>query len=430
MLIDKLIETTLKGSRLKRVRIKVDPSQLPIHGYEHVTSFEGYVLHESIDSVEVYLLNLPSNFDPVQTVDRKHVTTVNDTPGNFETFKKKILNALQQDNVKTNNPAYQSIEKSNNDEFLETYLKNLGYDEIKIKNLYKKIIQTESTLNESDDLDLLPPWMKKAGDVAKKSAGVAGRAIDVYANIPRLIAGKKNIIGRVGKFIRSLNPRDLFEVDEYGPAKNSEFPSGVKGGDLVFITGLPFNLKKFKQGNFTYQIKGTTTKGLFEKNRKVNKIIDLEPMAVDRDIELGLDFSVLGNKEKIGTLVMDFRHSKEQTRYYKVKVTEYQNNKIINVLERISETEGKISHQMIQDEVRLAVKKSLEEFFGDRKVTDINKLINSISDKILQNGGQNKDKNLARFDKSMEVLLSTPVAMKSSNPTIYLNKQLKGQGLI
>ena len=74
MIIDGLIENTLKNTKLKRVRIKVDPSQLATYGYEHVTSFEGYVLYENNETVQVYMLNVPDQFDSVQTVDKQFVT--------------------------------------------------------------------------------------------------------------------------------------------------------------------------------------------------------------------------------------------------------------------------------------------------------------------------------------------------------------------
>ena len=100
MHIDRLIESTLRNSKLKRVRIKVNPSQLVTHGYENVSSFEGYVLEENNASVKVYLMNVPKEFDPVQTVDAKHVTLAPEQPPvpNFNTFKQKVLSYLVNNN--------------------------------------------------------------------------------------------------------------------------------------------------------------------------------------------------------------------------------------------------------------------------------------------------------------------------------------------
>ena len=93
MRIDGLIENTFKNTRLKRVRIKVDPSQMAPYGYEHVTSFEGYVLEENSNTIQVYMLNIPDEFDPVQTVDKKFVTSTiaNTVNPSVQNFKKKLL---------------------------------------------------------------------------------------------------------------------------------------------------------------------------------------------------------------------------------------------------------------------------------------------------------------------------------------------------
>lgn len=411
MRIDGLIENTLKNSRLKRVRIKVDPSQLAPFGYEHVTSFEGYVLEENNTTVQVYLLNLPDQFEPVQTVDKKFVnpSLANTINPSVQNFKKKILSVLEKDKVSIDNPDYQNILKSNEGEFIEGYLKNLGYDGVKLQDLYK-----QAALNE-------------ASQTAEKAIDAASRAMNAITYIPRLVAGKKNIIGRVGRFIRSLNVNDLFDVDKYGPAKSKDFPNSIKEGDTVFINNLPYEaLKKFKYGNIVYQARGITTKGLFDEQRKLHKIINVDPVQLDREIDFSLDFSILGNPNKTGTLIMDFLKEKEPTKYFTVKVEDYQDNKIITVLKEIPEKEGKIGYQIKQEQVRKAVKTALEEYFGDTPASNMGELINKISDKILPN----KEQNLVLFDKTMQILMSRPEAKKTGKPEVDLTRALKSEGLI
>lgn len=411
MRIDGLIENTLKNSRLKRVRIKVDPSQLAPFGYEHVTSFEGYVLEENNTTVQVYLLNLPDQFEPVQTVDKKFVnpSLANTINPSVQNFKKKILSVLEKDKVPIDNPDYQNILKSNEGEFIEGYLKNLGYDGVKLQDLYK-----QAALNE-------------ASQTAEKAIDAASRAMNAITYIPRLVAGKKNIIGRVGRFIRSLNVNDLFDVDKYGPAKSKDFPNSIKEGDTVFINNLPYEaLKKFKYGNIVYQARGITTKGLFDEQRKLHKIINVDPVQLDREIDFSLDFSILGNPNKTGTLIMDFLKEKEPTKYFTVKVEDYQDNKIITVLKEIPEKEGKIGYQIKQEQVRKAVKTALEEYFGDTPASNMGELINKISDKILPN----KEQNLVLFDKTMQILMSRPEAKKTGKPEVDLTRALKSEGLI
>lgn len=413
MRIDGLIENTFKNTRLKRVRIKVDPSQMAPYGYEHVTSFEGYVLEENSNTIQVYMLNIPDEFDPVQTVDKKFVTSTiaNTVNPSVQNFKKKLLSTLESDKVSTDNPNYQSILKCNDNEFIEGYLKNLGYDNEKLKDLYKRVAITEADLT----------------GMANTFVDRANKAVNAFTYIPRLIAGKKNIIGRVGRFIRSLNVNDLFDVDKYGPAKTRDFPAGLKQGETIYINNLPYeSLKKFKHGNIIYQIRGTSTKGIYQEQRKLIKIIDLDPVAVDRELDLSLDFSVLGNPNKTGTLVIDFRKEKEPTKYFSVKVQDYQENKILTVLGQLSEREGKIGYGIIQDEVRKVVKTALEEYFGEESVGEIGTLINQISDKILHK----KDENLENFDKAMQQLMATPESRRSGKPVLDLTKILKSRGLL
>jgi len=417
MRIDGLIENTLKNSRLKRVRIKVDPSQLATYGYEHVTSFEGYVLEENNSTVQVYMLDLPDQFEPVQTVDKKFINpaVANTINPSIQNFKRKLLSVLEKDKIDINCPDYQNIVKSNEGEFIEGYLKNLGYDGVKLQDLYKQVAIAEAT----------EPSKFAVG--AHKALDTANRAMNAITYIPRLVAGKKNIIGRVGRFIRSLNVNDLFDVDKYGNAKSKDFPNGVKEGDTVYINNLPYeSFKKFKYGNIIYQVRGIITRGIFDEKRKLHKIINVDPVQIDREIDFSLDFSVLGNPEKTGTLIMDFLKVEEPTKFFTVKVQDYQGNKIINVLKQISEQEGKIGFQIQQDEVRKVVKTALEEYFGDTPASNMGELINKISDKILQN----KVEKIEKFDKTMQLLMSKSETKKALRPEVELTRALKVEGLI
>jgi hypothetical protein len=418
MRVDGLIERALGQTKLKKVRIKVDPSQLSTFGYENVSSFEGYILSESIDTVEVYVLNVPSNIEPIQTVDKKHIEPVQEKPS-FDNFKKKILTALQKNNINKDNPSYKNILNSNNDEFIETYLKELGYESEKLKAFYKNILQNES------GIDLIPGLSPI--DLLKTAGNLAGKAVSAYSSIPKFVVGKNNFIGKLGKFIRTLNPNDLVDVDRYGKAKSKEYPTGVREGDTIYVKNLPLKgLKTMKHGVVEYQASGMTTKGIFEGRRKVNQIIELEPTELAREIDLSLDFAVLGNPEQKGILIIKFKKIKEQDRYYNAKVMDYQGSKIISVLNRITDQEGKISLQTIQDEVRQTVRKALEELLANNLPDDLGDMVNKISDKILPN----KDRNLDKFDKVMQKLAELPQIKKSTKPIIFVLKELKGVNLI
>jgi len=411
MIIDDLIENTLKNTKLKRVRIKVDPSQLATYGYEHVTSFEGYVLHEHNETVEVYIMNLPKQFDSVQTVDKKFITPTVDTTINpsYQNLKKKILAQLDKDNISSSNPKYKSIADSNNDEFLETYLKELGYDDSTIKTFYKMLVSAPVGESVLDDI-ASNPLVRKASNT-----------INAFASIPKFIAGKNAILGKIGRFMRTLNPRELIEVDRYKAPEQS-----VDNGDIIYITGLP-GLKNYRKGTITYQIQGTSTKGVYEQQRKLNKIIDLDPISLDKELDLSLDFSPLGNPEKTGTLIIDFRTTGKPTRYYRIKVRSFRNVKQLQVLNVLSQKEGEVENLANQEEVRYIIKNALDELAGENPLEGVEDLANKISDKILLS--KNKEAQIETFDKILQ-RLTTLTEEDKKNLKTFLIKDLRSAGLI
>lgn len=413
MIIDGLIENTLKNTKLKRVRIKVDPSQLATHGYEHVTSFEGYVLHENNETVQVYMLNLPNQFDPVQTVNKQFVAPAicNTINPSYENLKKKILLQLEKDGINIAAPGYEKILKSTNQEFLEPYLQELGYTEEKLKNFFKSIALTQESVSDTITNNPFYKGFEKA--------------VTAVTDLPKLVAGKGAILGRIGRFIKTLNPRELIDVDKYGAPEKS-----VKGGDTIYITNLPFSgLKTFKKGTLKYQIQGASTQSIFDGDRKVHKIVNIQPIEIDRELDFSLDFSPLGNPAKTGTLIIKFTNSKEPPRYYNVRVKDYRNIKVLNVLGKLNIETGKIQNQITQDETRQTVRYALEQLFGDKKPSDMGELINKISDKILFNKAY-KEERLNALDKILQKIVALPEDQKTGDLRDLLVRHLKLSRLI
>ena len=421
MIIDGLIENTLKNTKLKRVPIKVDPSQLATHGYEHVTSFEGYVLHENDETVQVYMLNLPDQFDPVQMVDKQFVAPAvcNTINPSYENLKKRILLQLEKDGINTTAPGYEKILKSTNQEFLENYLQELGYINEKLKDFFKNIALAQEATSDKSSTGAL--------DILTNNPFYKGfeKAVTAVTDSPKLVAGKGAILGRIGRFIKTLNPRELIDVDKYGAPKDS-----VKNGDTIYISNLPFRgLKTFKKGTMNYQVQGASTQSIFEGDRKVHKIINVQPIDIDRELDFSLDFSPLGNPEKTGTLIINFTNSREPTRYYNVKVLDYRNIKVLNVLGKLDVETGRIQNQIIQDETRQTVRYALEQLFDDKKPSDMGDLINKISDKILSNK-RFKDRKLELLDKVLQGIAALPEDQKAGDLKGILTKQLKSSRLI
>lgn len=427
MRIDGLIENTLKNSRLKRVRVKVDPSQLVTRGYENVCSFEGYVLEENSTTVQVYLLNVPKEFDNVQTVDKKNVTQITAPTINpsYCNYKLKILKQLETEGIGIDSPVYKQIENCDSPDFIDSYLRAAGYTDDKLVSFYKQALLQEAA-----------PVGAAANALSKVARGLQGieqsslfKLADVgakaIAKAPSLIVGKKNIIGRLANFMKSFDVNDLINVDKY-KLKSKEFPTEPSVGDSVYIKGLPFdNLPVKKFGNIDYQIRGVFESPKVNGKRKSNQIIEIFPMELRRQVALELDYAVLDNPDKTGTLIIDFLDVKMPTRYYKVKVDDFKNNLILTVVGRLDEKEGSVSWRLMQDEVVAAVAKSLEEFLGERKLENIDYVINTISANILEN----REKRLRDFDNAMVDLVQDKSALASTNPEMYIKKYLGPIGL-
>lgn len=138
MKIDILLESRLQKSMLKRVRIKVDPTQIGgMHSMEMCSSYEGYVLEEDDTMVKVYLLNIPSEFDNIQTVDKRYVMPVSQE---LENGKLKILATLEKRGIAKDSPQAHQILQSNTIDFLESFLRQLGYEKDKLIELYRDTI--------------------------------------------------------------------------------------------------------------------------------------------------------------------------------------------------------------------------------------------------------------------------------------------------
>ena len=421
MRIDGLIENTLRNSRLRRVRVKVDPSQLVTQGYENVSSFEGYVLEECGTTVQVYLLNVPKEFDNIQNVDKKHVTPAEQPTLNpsFENFKKKILRCLEQDHITAESPLYKQIVGSCSADFMEAFLRDAGYDDKKLLDLYKKVsIQENIHEGVADVVKDVAKGLK--GTVDSPIFKVAQAAAKGVANVPGLFVGKKNIIGRLANFMKTLDVKDLIEFDNF-KKESPAFADEPKKGNPVFIDNLPFsNLPQHKAGNISYQIRGTLGSDKTSNKRRSTVIQELDPSSISRQLEIALDYAALSNNDKTGTLILDFLDPKLPTRYYEVKVDDYQNNLILTVTKRLDERKASISQRLIQDETLAIVKKELEEFLGDRKIAGLDHIIKTVAENILKK----RDANIMNFDKAMSELLKDPKARASTNPDIYIKKAL------
>ena len=136
MKVDRIIEEALRKANLKKIRIKVDPRQLVNQGFEHCTSFEGYVLEECGNSLKVYLINPPPEVEPVQMVDRENARELNNT-----FFSKEvILKILDMLNLPEGTPGVEQIKNTNDPEFITKYFNDLPVDQEKLLDVLKTVV--------------------------------------------------------------------------------------------------------------------------------------------------------------------------------------------------------------------------------------------------------------------------------------------------
>jgi len=134
--VDRIIEEALRKANLKKIRIKVDPRQLVNQGFEHCTSFEGYVLEECGNSLKVYLINPPPEVEPVQMVDKENARELNNT-----FFSKEvILKILDMLNLPEGTPGVEQIKNTNDPEFITKYFNDLPVDQEKLLDVLKTVV--------------------------------------------------------------------------------------------------------------------------------------------------------------------------------------------------------------------------------------------------------------------------------------------------
>jgi len=201
MQIDGVIDKTLKRSVLKRVLVKVDPKESSNPDLHLSSAYEGYVLEEDDTTVKIYFIGTPQGIEPIQTVSKKHISPV---PVN-NSLKTQVCKTLLSMGIERNNPVLQQIKNLNNLEFLDSYLKQLGFDDKQLAAFYKKMClsKTEQISEQS----------AQGISVGKGLARIAHKAVQSLGDIPKLYVGKKSIFNRLANFIKSFNLQDLINLE-------------------------------------------------------------------------------------------------------------------------------------------------------------------------------------------------------------------------
>lgn len=448
MRINTILENTLRNSKLKRVRVKIDPAQLDMQDFHMIDSYEGYILEETPDTLKVYMLNLPDDFDPVQTVNRQHAEELPDTCDT--SIIPKVLRQLEHEGVSCDNPYYQKIQNLHDAEFVDAYLRELGFDDKKLIEFYKKISFEPVYEGIADVLSKGEDIVAKTAAGARKfsssplfKAGETGAK--ALASIPGLLVGKNNIIGRFAKFMQTFDVNDLIKTSEKYDSKD---PTKIKEGAQVFIKGLEGVMKRHhidvdshKIEGDTYSVTGVVRERVFTERAKSYDVTVVHPEVFNSYYNIKLSYPEIFNKAKKGQLVLTPRDTSTDPevfsaivnitpRYILIKAYEPTEELPAGNVERTTHEApvdlGKVSLE--QDKIRANVDKALQQFLGDRKLENLGLVANTISLNILQ-----LDKNIKvgieTFDRTMIELLQDKIAAKSGNPLMYLKKYLGPVGL-
>lgn len=140
-----LMESVLRKSMLKRIRIKVDPTQIEHSNLALSPSYEGYVLEECGEMLKVYVLDLPAEFNPIQNVNKKFTTPVQVPSNNkFLQVRGKLLEGVKRFGIAEDSPQFGQLSNTDSIDTFEQLLRQAGFNDTKLFELYKNIVTHEA----------------------------------------------------------------------------------------------------------------------------------------------------------------------------------------------------------------------------------------------------------------------------------------------
>jgi hypothetical protein len=309
-MLDKLIENTFKNTRLKRVRIKSDPTIPPVFGYENVSQFEGYVLEECGEGmVNVYIINAPPTAEPVQQISVAQIEPIEQSiPGepSLQTIKIKLLSALAKAGHGEDTPIFNQIKNTNSLDFIRAFLLQANLDVNDVLSYVEEA--TDSPAEDIDDIDSTEnTFGRKEGkyDSLIKAAGKGLSFLNKIVGVGAdLTLGKDNIIARLNRFLKSFNINDLVNIKKVTDRiRTKDYEHMPYNNDLVLVTGLP-KLSYNKVAGRKYQLKGRIKTVKFSTDGLLYVVDSITPSL--RGIrKIYLDFAYLQNPGKSGKIIFE-----------------------------------------------------------------------------------------------------------------------------
>lgn len=143
-----ILNESLKNTRLKRVRVKTDPSCVADNiDFRNIAGYEGYIISEHNKNIKILVLNPEMSIADVTDDMIEYIANDNTFCQNtvLDDFKSMAKNALvREKNKKENDPVFGNIDNCNSIDDLEVFLKQNGFTELELNDLYRKYITDEN----------------------------------------------------------------------------------------------------------------------------------------------------------------------------------------------------------------------------------------------------------------------------------------------
>lgn len=142
-----IVNESLKSTKLKRVRVKTDPSQVSDNlDFRNIAGYEGYIISEKNNILKILVLNPEMTIADVTDDMIEYIANDGNMCQNtvLDDFKYVAKNALvKEKNKKENDPVFGNIDNCNNINDLEAFLKQNGFSDSELNDLYRSYITSD-----------------------------------------------------------------------------------------------------------------------------------------------------------------------------------------------------------------------------------------------------------------------------------------------
>jgi hypothetical protein len=181
-----IILETLNKTALKKVRIKVDPALINSGiDLSKINGYEGYILAEGVGKLKILVLSPELTIDDIPEEFIEAIAE-DDKLETFEELKSYILSEMLRSGTQEGDPILCNVASANNLCDIETFLKQKGFTDDKLANLYKNFIMHDEPINEGILKSIAKGTRKAIGGAAALAKGAVEapfRAVDAAHNV-------------------------------------------------------------------------------------------------------------------------------------------------------------------------------------------------------------------------------------------------------